>query len=115
MADQSPTDELFTDRYSYANAKQIAAQCPHATVVLPLTEWNDRGRMVRKGEKALLVWVPKEGPDRDSTNPEARHTYFRQGKVFDISQTRPIAEWEAETGKAWNVRTIGPRKGKRRA
>jgi len=109
---------LFTERYSTANARMIASQCPHATVVLPASEWARQGRKVIKGEKAIKVFVPKvrnaDGlADEIASAPSIEHAAgilagemelhprFRLGNVFDVSQTESIADWEAEHGKAW--------------
>lgn len=95
----------FTETYSPANCRLIASQCPEATDVRPLSAWNEAGRKVIKGAKSIQIFVPKEGRDRSpGADPDATHTYFRMGKVFDVSQTETIAEWEARTGKTWQAR-----------
>lgn len=45
-------------RYSLANQLLIAMQCPHATRVAGFRAWLKLGYCVRKGEKAIRIWVP---------------------------------------------------------
>ncbi|GHI98096.1 ArdC family protein [Streptomyces olivaceus] len=87
-------------RYSANNMILILAQCPNATQVRGRKEWNDRGRLIRKGEKALRIFAPmtvmkkdKDGkPVLDEHGQEQRRTLFKAAPVFDISQTRPMDE-----------------------
>ncbi|MGC4107035.1 MAG: ArdC-like ssDNA-binding domain-containing protein [Thermomicrobiales bacterium] len=109
---------LFTERYSVTNARLIASQFPTATVVLPASEWAMRGRKIRKGEKAIKIFVPKvrsaDGLADDIANAPSidhaagmlagemdLHPRFNLGSAFDIAQTESISDWEAEHGKAW--------------
>jgi hypothetical protein len=46
-------------RYSFHNLLMITEQCPHARDVRPLSEWNELGRHVRKGERAIRIWAPR--------------------------------------------------------
>src|SRR5215207_7647841 len=84
-------------QYTATNQAYLLTQNPAATDVRPFREWKAAGRSVKKGEKALRVWVPKpftkadEQHERDGQQP-AR---FILGPVFDISQTEPTADYEA--------------------
>lgn len=81
-------------RYSLANQCLIAMQCPHVTYVAGFRAWLRLGYCVRKGERAIRIWVPippskakiaawrEAGADPD-TKPR---THFRLGPVFDRSQ-----------------------------
>lgn len=40
-------------RFSFSNQMLIAAQCPHATHVAGYRKWQELGRQVRKGERAI--------------------------------------------------------------
>lgn len=85
-------------RYSANNMILILAQCPHATQVRGRKEWNDHGRLIRKGEKALRIFAPmtvlekdKDGaPILDEQGKQLRRPLFKAVPVFDISQTRPM-------------------------
>ena len=45
-------------RYSLANQLLIAMQCPEATRVAGFRAWLKLGYCVRKGERAIRIWVP---------------------------------------------------------
>jgi hypothetical protein len=106
-------------RYSFHNLLMITGQCPHARDVRPLSEWNDLGRHVRKGEKAIRIWAPRFRRIRDekatdesgTTNANAANSGDNGGddgvaemrrqlagfllvNVFDVSQTEgdPLPE-----------------------
>ena len=84
-------------QYTMKNQAYLLSQNPAATDVRSFKEWKLAGRSVKKGEKALRVWVPKpftkadEQRELDGQQP-AR---FTLGPVFDISQTEPESEREA--------------------
>ena len=70
----------------------IAAQCPHATHVAGYRKWQQLGRQVRKGEKAIKILgystkkITKTDPE---TGEEVEDRLMRYPvlSVFDISQT----------------------------
>jgi antirestriction protein ArdC len=70
----------------------IAAQCPSATHVAGFRRWQELGRQVRKGEKALKILgystkkITKTDPN-SGEDVEDRITRFPVLSVFDISQT----------------------------
>lgn len=80
-------------RYSPSNQALILGQNPDATVVAPYSTWKALDRHVCKGEKAMVVCVPrtrkrKEVDDATGEESESSYTYFSYtGKVFDVSQT----------------------------
>ena len=87
-------------QYSIANQAFLLVQNPDATNVHPFSYWKANGRRVKKGEKALQVWVPirkREAEPRalEEVSEAERQIYFRTGNVFDISQTETQEEWEA--------------------
>lgn len=107
---------------SLNNTLLLMLQRPNATVCGGFQQWLKVGRCVRKGEKALALWVPVSKSDNgaDSTpapgaflalpapregtpagDPVAKRRPFILGNVFDISQTRPI-ENEADEFAAFN-------------
>jgi antirestriction protein ArdC len=84
--------------YSFTNQLLIAMQCPEATHVTGFRKWLELGYSVRRGEKALYIWMPvppsrkaiaeweAAGADKDK-KPRTR---FRMGPVFDRSQVEPL-------------------------
>ncbi len=84
--------------YSFSNQLLIAVQRPEATYVTGFRKWLELGYCVRRGEKALYIWMPvppsrkaiaeweAAGADKDK-KPRAR---FRMGPVFDRSQVDPL-------------------------
>ncbi len=79
-------------RYSFSNLMLIAAQCPHATHVAGFRKWQQLGRHVRKGEKAIKILgystkkVTKTDP-ATGEEVEDRVAGFPVLSVFDVSQT----------------------------
>lgn len=41
--------------YSFNNQLMIYLQCPHASFVAGIHKWNELGRRVKKGEKAIKI------------------------------------------------------------
>ncbi len=79
-------------QYTVKNQAYLLTQMPSATDVRSFTEWKAAGRSVKKGEKALRVWLPKVREDAETGELTER---FILGPVFDISQTEPTADYEA--------------------
>jgi antirestriction protein ArdC len=85
-------------RYSLANQLLIALQRPQATRVAGFRAWLKLGYCVRRGEKALRVWVPIPPSRKDldawraaGADPaDEPRTRFRLGPVFDRSQIAPL-------------------------
>lgn len=69
----------------------VAAQFPAATLVGGFRQWRKAGRIVRKGEHGMSLWVPfrakAEGADDAEQGGDVR---FGMGTVFDVSQTEPV-------------------------
>lgn len=82
--------------YSVNNQLLILTQCPEATQVAGFRSWQDKGRQVRKGSKAIRIFgLPfRMVKDKDKeTGEEIRKripTPPMVLSVFDISQTDPI-------------------------
>jgi antirestriction protein ArdC len=83
-------------RYSIGNALLIAAQRPDAVQVAGFKAWQELGRQVRKGERAIRIMAPMAIKERDAAGDETgeRRMLFRSVPVFDIAQTagEPLAE-----------------------
>jgi antirestriction protein ArdC len=78
--------------YSMNNLLLIAAQCPHATRVAGYRKWQQLGRQVRKGEKAIKILgystkkITKTDPVTGEES-EDRLVRYPVLSVFDIAQT----------------------------
>ena len=81
------------------NACLLAMQLPTVSIVGGFKQWRAVGRCVRKGSKALCIWIPLAGKNEnaeDSQDTEADDRRFMLANVFDISQTRAVDEPEVE-------------------
>ncbi|MGA2471385.1 MAG: ArdC-like ssDNA-binding domain-containing protein [Solirubrobacteraceae bacterium] len=85
-------------RYSFANQLLIAMQCPQATRVAGFRAWLKLGYAVRKGERAIRIWVPMR-PSKGLVERWREHGEdpleeprlgFRLGPVFDRSQVEAL-------------------------
>ena len=82
--------------YSFGNILEIARQRPNATRVAGMYAWNQLGRRVKKGEKAIRILAPivgirrkkAEDAEKDITKQNTRVLLgFRNAAVFDVAQT----------------------------
>ena len=83
--------------YSFSNVQLILAQRPDASRVAGFKTWEELGRMVRKGEKAIWILAPRFYKPKDSQpspvgqaeadEADQMKICFRAVPVFDISQT----------------------------
>ena len=74
-------------RYSFNNSFLIYIQCPEATYVAGYRKWQQLGRQVRKGEKAISILAPIIKKVEEEGKEEKRPVGFRTASVFDLSQT----------------------------
>ena len=80
-------------RYSYHNQLLILYQMPQATRVAGFRKWQELGRWVKKGSRAIGILVPRIrkiaeiAPNNGELNEEEEVTGFFPASVFDISQT----------------------------
>ncbi len=79
-------------RYSYRNQLLIFIQKKDATRVAGFRTWNELGRRVNSGEKAIKILAPftKKIVKKDLQTSEEKEislTYFVPVSVFDVSQT----------------------------
>lgn len=79
--------------YSFHNALLIMVQHPTATQVAGFKQWQERGRSVRKGEKAIKIYgfATKKVTDTE-TGEERTKAYFPILSVFAEDQTDEITE-----------------------
>lgn len=77
--------------YSFNNTMLIFLQKPNASLVAGYKSWQQKGRQVRKGEKAITILAPcphkREVETEDGEAKEITWTSFRPVSVFDVSQT----------------------------
>ncbi len=90
-------------RYSFGNCLLIAQQAPSATQVAGFKSWQQLGRQVRKGERAIRIMAPMSVKRENAETGEVeRVPFFRAVPVFDVSQTDgeplPQAPCEPITG-----------------
>jgi len=78
-------------QYSANNTLLILAQRPEASKVAGYRKWQEMDRQVRKGEKAIKIFVPHTYRDKDDLDeqgrPREKISGFGIGNVFDIQQT----------------------------
>ncbi|WP_254431545.1 ArdC-like ssDNA-binding domain-containing protein [Meiothermus sp. PNK-Is4] len=80
-------------RYSARNTLLILLQRPDATLVAGMKRWNELGRRVRKGERAIAILAPTlkrvEVVDEETgeVREERQIVGFHTAYVFDVSQT----------------------------
>lgn len=89
-------------RYSYRNQLLIHVQRRDASRIAGFRKWNELGRKVLKGSKAIKILAPftKKIKEKDSIGgeKEVSRTYFFPVNVFDVSQTsgKPLPEISLE-------------------
>lgn len=78
-------------RYSARNCMLILMQMPEASRVASYKKWQELGRQVRKGEKAIAILAPINHKtkvlNRDGEEEERTWMTFKPVPVFDVSQT----------------------------
>jgi hypothetical protein len=75
--------------YSFGNCMLIAFQRPDATRVAPMKRWNELGRTVNKGERAIAINVFAGAyTTKRVDGTEEEHARFKlRACLFDVSQT----------------------------
>ena len=92
--------------YSFGNILEIARQKPDATRVAGMYAWNQLGRKVIKGQKAIRILAPmidtRKKKDTEATKDNKGDKKpvlvgFRTAFVFDVSQTEgePLPDFSA--------------------
>lgn len=93
LSEQIPNVTTIEGRVlSTHNQCLLAHQRPDVTMVGGFRQWIEAGRIVRKGEKGLSIWIPaKQKYDANRQPGEMSSadggTRFFMGTVFDVSQT----------------------------
>ena len=138
-ADSARADEAFQKyinfakkfrKYSFANTMLIWIQKPDATHVAGFKKWKELNRQVKKGAKAISIFVPKmrkvaakDGDGTSSNSDTTRQpdpniekdldkqiqkqvlTGFQIGYIFDISDTEVIPGMEDKAAEppSWHA------------
>lgn len=84
--------------YSFQNILVAKRQMPHASYIASFKRWNELGRKVNKGQKAIWIFAPnfrkkKETVTIDGVSKEVQKSVlsgFTSVPVFDMSQTDKI-------------------------
>jgi len=105
-------------RYSFGNMMLILGQCPEATRVAGIRQWNRMGRRVRTGERGIMIFAPMavwkksdaasesasedEMAERERNETREKITIFKAVYVWDQAQTDgdPLPEMEWASGDA---------------
>ncbi|WP_245805936.1 ArdC-like ssDNA-binding domain-containing protein [Alkalihalobacterium alkalicellulosilyticum] len=75
-------------QYSFKNIMVAKAQLPHASFLAGFTHWNNLGRTIKKGCKAIRIFKPKFAKRTDDCGEEIEQIVgFITVPVFDYSQT----------------------------
>lgn len=77
----------------------LVHQNSSVSIVGGFQQWKKLGRSVKKGERALAIWVPcgkqAEGANEAAADPDTENDrFFILGSVFDITQTETDEERE---------------------
>lgn len=82
---------------SLRNTYLLIVQRPKVSLVGGFQQWRKAGRIVRKGEKSLLILCPATRKNKEQTEEGKEDIFFIGGNVFDISQTEPLTTAETST------------------
>jgi hypothetical protein len=91
------------------NAVLCSMQRPDVSLVGGFQQWRKTGRVVRRGEHGMMIWIPRKGKKSDvsgaaepegdvfslvdaAEGTEVSTNKFFIGTVFDIAQTEPILD-----------------------
>lgn len=87
------------------NSCFLITQNAHVSIVGGFNQWKAIGRVVKKGSKALAIWIPtgntaaaEESPE--ITEGEEERKRFILGNVFDIADTETLTEFAARKDAA---------------
>ncbi|WP_349652190.1 ArdC-like ssDNA-binding domain-containing protein [Lactococcus lactis] len=112
-------------QYSYRNKILIKGQNPKASLVAGYRSWQEKGRQVQRGQKALKIFVPNLAAKKDKDGNYSRDKEgniikevkgFYLASVYDVSQTegepipKPIYELEENINNPrkfdWYIKAI---------
>lgn len=112
-------------QYSYRNKILIQSQNPKTSLVAGYRAWQDKGRQVQRGEKALKIFVPSLAAKKDKDGNYSRDKEgnvikevkgFYLASVYDVRQTegepipKPIYELEENINNPqkfdWYIKAI---------
>lgn len=76
--------------YSFRNLLIAKAQLPEASYIASFKRWNELGRSIKKGEKALRIFKPcfvKVEDEEDCSKEKSKLIGYITVPIFDYSQT----------------------------
>lgn len=76
------------------NTMLLSFQYGAVSMVGGYNQWKKANRQVKKGERALGIWIPTG--TKDESKPDETPSGFIFGSVFDITQTDPIEKGKTE-------------------
>lgn len=82
---------------SFKNSAMLYFQRKGVSIVGGFQQWKKAGRIVRKGEKSLVIFCPASKKPKEGEVSEDSPLFFFAGNVFDISQTEPLTPSETLT------------------
>lgn len=97
-------------KYRGKNPERILDQRPDATDVRGFHDWLKSGRVVKKGEKGVLIYVPiraGESIDAETGDADDRRPRVKKAYVFDIAQTDVLTPKDA-SGITPPARSVPP-------
>lgn len=82
-------------QFSATNQMLIAYQREATTICAGFQQWRKMGRMVRKGEHGISIWIPctkKQDPNKQpgEMSTDDLDIHFTMAYIFDVSQTDEI-------------------------
>ena len=73
---------------SFKNSLMCIWQHSEVSVVGGFQQWKRAGRVVKKGERGIAIYIPCNRKKDDESNSD--DIYFSTSTVFDISQTQEL-------------------------
>lgn len=80
--------QALMPKYTFRNIMLAKIQRPNASFIASYKRWEELGRQVRKGEKALRILAPRfKKVEKENGEEEQQLIGFISVPVFDVSQT----------------------------
>jgi hypothetical protein len=107
LAMRAPVLSVEGRPLSFKNSALVAMQKPDATIVGGFKQWIGAGRIVRRGESAIYIWIPSTravsvdtGDAGEAGGAAETETRFFMAPVFDVSQTAELVAGESVESEA---------------
>lgn len=83
----NPEGHVLSDNNTFL----INFQRELCTIVAGFQQWKKHGRVVKKGESGIAIWIPTNAPKKEGdATPE--EIFFSSTYVFDITQTEELKQ-----------------------